>query len=100
MTQTITQEDVLKALTSVSLDGEEIDLVAGGQISGIIIKEGHIGFSLEIDPAKAEEATPLKNAAESAVLALPGVLSATAMLTVYSNVKSQWVEEDRFEDVL
>lgn len=87
MTQTITQEDVLKALTSVSLDGEEIDLVAGGQISGIIIKEGHIGFSLEIDPAKAEEATPLKNAAESAVLALPGVLSATAMLTAHSKPK-------------
>ena len=87
MTQTITQEDVLKALTSVSLDGEEIDLVACGQISGIIIKEGHIGFSLEIDPAKAEEATPLKNAAESAVLALPGVLSATAMLTAHSKPK-------------
>jgi ATP-binding protein involved in chromosome partitioning len=87
MTQTLTQEDVLKALTSVSLDGEEIDLVACGQISGIIIKEGHIGFSLEIDPAKAEEATPLKNAAESAVLALPGVLSATAMLTAHSKPK-------------
>ncbi|XDZ64815.1 P-loop NTPase [Alphaproteobacteria bacterium LSUCC0684] len=89
MTQTLSQEDVLKALSSVSLDGEVIDLVARGQISGVIIKEGHIGFSLEIDPADASAAAPLKNAAESVVLALPGVLSATAMLTAHSKPKPQ-----------
>jgi len=88
MTQTITQDDVLRALSSVSLNGEKIDLVAQNQISGVIIKDGHIGFSLEIDPAKAEEASPLKNAAETAVLALPGVLSATAMLTAHSKAKA------------
>jgi len=89
MTQTTSQDDVLKALASVMLDGATIDLVAGGQISGVIIKDGHIGFSLEINPEEASRAAPLKQAAEQAVLALPGVLSATAMLTAHSKSKPQ-----------
>jgi ATP-binding protein involved in chromosome partitioning len=52
-----------------------------------MIKNGNVGFSLEIDPADADHIGPLKNAAEEAVLALPGVSSATAMLTAHQKAK-------------
>ena len=38
-------------LTAVTHQNQ-IDIVNGGQVSGIVIKDGHVGFTLEIDPRK------------------------------------------------
>ena len=72
---------VLEALKSVDFGDGSRDLVESGQVSGIVVKDGNVGFSLEIDPADAGGAGPLKDAAEAAVLGIKGVVSATAMLT-------------------
>ena len=77
----IDERTVLEALKSVALDGKPLDLVESGQVSGVVIKDGNIGFSLEIDPSDADRAGPLKDAAEASVLKIKGVVSATAMLT-------------------
>jgi len=50
-------------------------------VSGIAIKDGAVTFAIEIDPAKAKDMEPLRQAAEKAVGALAGVGSAKAILT-------------------
>lgn len=89
MSPSITEEDVLKTLSSVTISGTSHDLVATGLVSGVVVKNGHIGFSLEVDPKKVEKSEPIKQAAEDALRALPGVLSATAMLTSHNPAQAQ-----------
>ena len=55
------ESSILEALKTVTVKGQEIDLVAAGIISGVIIKDGNIGFSIEIDPSEAAKAAPLKD---------------------------------------
>ena len=85
MTQQLDERKITEALSSVaSIDGSS-NIVAAGAISGIVIKDGHIGFTIEIDPKDKDKADQLRAAAEKAVLALDGVLSATAMLTAHQS---------------
>lgn len=83
MADQLTEDMILNVLRRISVEGSQVDLVAAGMISGIVMKDGHIGFSLEIDPEDAETIQPLRIAAENAVASLPGVLSASAMLTAH-----------------
>ncbi|MDP6565288.1 MAG: iron-sulfur cluster carrier protein ApbC [Alphaproteobacteria bacterium] len=77
----VTEEEVLQALGAVvDLDREQ-DVVSLGMISGLAVRDGNVAFSIEVDPARAEELEPLRQACEEAVADLPGTLSVTAMLT-------------------
>jgi ATP-binding protein involved in chromosome partitioning len=89
MADQLTEDIILDALRDISVEGSAVDLVATGMVSGIVIKDGHVGFSLEIDPEDAESIQPLRIAAENAIAAIPGVLSASAMLTAHSDGKSK-----------
>ena len=85
MTQQLDERKITEALSSVaSIDGSS-NIVAAGAISGIVMKDGHIGFTIEIDPKDKDKADQLRAAAEKAVLTLDGVLSATAMLTAHQS---------------
>jgi ATP-binding protein involved in chromosome partitioning len=85
MTQQLDERKITEALSSIaSIDGSS-NIVAAGAVSGIVIKDGHIGFTIEIDPKDKDKADQLRAAAERAVLALDGVLSATAMLTAHQS---------------
>jgi ATP-binding protein involved in chromosome partitioning len=85
MTQQLDERKITEALSSVaSIDGSS-NIVAAGAVSGIVIKDGHIGFTIEIDPKDKDKADQLRAAAEKAVLALDGILSATAMLTAHQS---------------
>ena len=83
MSSPITEEQVLHTLSAITIDGKPQDLISGGLISGVVVKNGHVGFSLQADPNHPEAIEPIKTAAEAAIRALPGVLSATAMLTAH-----------------
>ena len=50
-------------------------------ISGVAVKNGNVGFAIEVHPAEAKALEPLRKAAEQAVRAIPGVLSCAAVLT-------------------
>ena len=50
-------------------------------ISGISVRGGNVGFAIEIDPGEREAMEPVRRACEDAVRALPGVASASAVLT-------------------
>src|ERR1700743_3525153 len=79
-----TKDDVLKALDRVIDPSNGKSLTEAGLIQGLVLREGHIGFSVEVPASRGRTAEPLRKAAEDAVTALPGVLSVTAVLTAHS----------------
>jgi len=79
----IAKEDVLKALRTVIDTDSGKDVVSGGLIQGMVLRENHIGFSIEVDPARGAQQEPLRRQCEEAVRKIPGVLSVTAVLTAH-----------------
>ncbi|MBT7137851.1 MAG: P-loop NTPase, partial [Rhodospirillaceae bacterium] len=75
----INEELILDALGAVK-DGEN-DIVSQKMVSGLQIKDGHVAFAIEVDPARGAQMEPLRKEAEKIVHALDGVLSATVVLT-------------------
>jgi len=72
--------DALRAIPAPSGDG---DIVARGMVTGLVLKNGNVGFSIEVDPREGPKLEPLRKAAEKAVEQLPGVLSVTAVRTAH-----------------
>ena len=77
----ITREQVLAALDGVLDPGRGQSVVALGLVSGIVIRDGNVGFAIEVEPHEAAAKEPLRQACERAVLELPGITSVTAVLT-------------------
>jgi ATP-binding protein involved in chromosome partitioning len=95
MTNQLTERKILDALSNISLSGSKASIVETGAVSGIVIKDGHIGFTIEIDPKNKDQVDALRASAEKAVLALDGVLSATAMITAHQAGPSMPQSGDR-----
>lgn len=80
----VTEQQVREALATVIVPGSGESLVALNMISGMVIKDRNVQFSIEIDPARADEMELVRKAAETAVNAVTNVLSVTAILTAES----------------
>lgn len=80
MTQ-VTKEQILNALRGVDSGTGGLDVTARGWIQDIVIKDGHVAFALEVPPDLGPKLEPVRAQAEKAVYDLPGVLSATVVLT-------------------
>jgi ATP-binding protein involved in chromosome partitioning len=79
-----TEEAVLAALKTVIDPDKQRDVVALGMVQGLAVRDGHVGFTLEVERERGPKLEPLRQAAERAVEAIPGVLSVTAVLTAQS----------------
>lgn len=77
------QARILAALGKVSDPVRNRDVVSLGMIQGLTLRDGHVTFALEVDPAEGKAKEPLRQACEKAVLPLPGVRSVTAVLTAH-----------------
>src|SRR5436190_13687267 len=77
----VTEKEVLDALATVRDPDKGGDVVSLGMISGVVVRDGNVGFAIEVEPERGPRLEPLRKAAEEAVEALPGVLSVTAVLT-------------------
>jgi ATP-binding protein involved in chromosome partitioning len=77
----ITEAAVRNVLETVIDPVTAKSVVALGMVSGIATRGGHIALTLDVDPSRGTALEPLRQACEQAVRALPGVLSATAVLT-------------------
>jgi ATP-binding protein involved in chromosome partitioning len=77
----ITREAVLTALSSVRDDEKGGDIVSLGMVSGLAIRGTNVGFMIEVEPERGPRLEPLRKRAEDAVKAIPGVTSATVVLT-------------------
>jgi ATP-binding protein involved in chromosome partitioning len=85
----VTREDVLKALDGVTDPASGKSVLAAGMVEGLAVRDGHVGFSLEVAPERGRAAEPLRKACEEAVARLPGVLSVTAVLTAHQESRPQ-----------
>jgi ATP-binding protein involved in chromosome partitioning len=77
----VTENQIRDALKTVRDPERGGDIVSLGMISGLVIRDGNVGFAIEVEPERGARLEPLRKAAEAAVEALPGVLSVTAVLT-------------------
>ncbi|MEE2971223.1 MAG: Mrp/NBP35 family ATP-binding protein [Pseudomonadota bacterium] len=75
---------ILEALKTVRDPERDGDIVTLGMVAGLVVKNGNVGFSIEVDPERGPALEPLRKAAEKAVENIPGVLSVTAVLTAHS----------------
>ena len=80
----IDEAGVLAALATVIEPDSGRDVVSLKMVSGLVVKDGNVGFSLEVDPARGEALEPLRQAAEAAVCARAGGPAGTAVLTAHS----------------
>ena len=77
----ISKQQVLEALGSVKDPDTGKDIVSAGMIDGIQVKDGHVAFSIQVDPSRGSQLEPMRKEAEKIVHALSGVLTATVVLT-------------------
>ncbi|HKV16350.1 MAG TPA: iron-sulfur cluster carrier protein ApbC [Reyranella sp.] len=77
----ITESAVRSVLETVIDPATAKSVVALGMVGGIATRDGHVAVTLEVDPARGSSLEPLRLACEQAVRAMPGVLSATAVMT-------------------
>ncbi len=77
----ITEQQVLEALKGIVDPEMNDDIVSLGMVSGLQVKDGHVAFALEVDAERGPHMDPLRKEAEQAVHELPGVISATVVLT-------------------
>jgi len=77
----VTEQQVLTALKTVIEPERKRDIVTLGMVSGIVVREGNVGFAIDVDAKRGPHMEPLRKAAEAAVLKLDGVSSVTAVLT-------------------
>ena len=81
----ITEDQVLAALREVEDPSQGKDLVALDMVSGLHIKQSNVSFALQVPAHRGPAMEPVRRAAESAVRAVPGVTSATVMVTAHSS---------------
>jgi ATP-binding protein involved in chromosome partitioning len=77
----ITESAVRKVLETITDPSTGKNLVELGMVGGIAIRAGHVAVTLDVDPARGSALEPLRQACEQAVRVMPGVLSATAVMT-------------------
>ncbi|MGO8868030.1 MAG: iron-sulfur cluster carrier protein ApbC [Alphaproteobacteria bacterium] len=84
----VTEQQVLTALKTVIEPEHKRDIVTLGMVSGIVVREGNVGFAIDVDAKRGPHMEPLRKAAEAAVLKLDGVSSVTAVLTAEREASS------------
>lgn len=77
------REDVLSALSRIMDPESGKPVVDAGLVQGLVVKNGHVSFAIEVPPERGAHAEPLRRRAEAEVSSLPGVLSVTAVLTAH-----------------
>jgi ATP-binding protein involved in chromosome partitioning len=83
----VTETQILDALRKIAAPGGG-DVVGRGMVTGLVVKDGNVGFSIEVDPKEGPKLEPLRQAAERAVDAIPGVVSATVVLTAHTGARA------------
>ena len=51
----VTEEQVLESLGDVIDPASGKDIVSAGMISGLVVKDGNVGFAIEVDPQRGAE---------------------------------------------
>jgi ATP-binding protein involved in chromosome partitioning len=89
MASPATRDDILHALDQVIDPVSGRSVVQQNMIAGLTVRNGHVGFALEVPPSQGSAAEPLRVASEAAVAKLPGILSVTTVLTAHNAQPAQ-----------
>jgi len=74
---------VTKALMAVKDPASGRDVVGAGMVQGLVVRDGMVHFALQVAREAAAAMEPVRAAAEAAARAVPGAISATAVLTAH-----------------
>ena len=77
----VTEQQIVDALRCVADPDRKQDIISLGMVQGVRIKDGHVALSLEVEPERGRLLEPLRKQVETIVHKLPGVISATVVLT-------------------
>jgi ATP-binding protein involved in chromosome partitioning len=81
----VTEQQVIEALKHIVDPDKKADIVSLGMVSGVVVKDGHVAFAIEVEPQRGPHLEPLRQAAEKAVHGLAGVVTVSAVLTAERN---------------
>src|ERR1700722_346161 len=82
---TTLRDDVLKALDQVLDPVSGRTVVQQDMIQGLVVKDGHIGFVLEVAPGQGPKSEPLRKICEAMVLGEKGVKPVPPVLTAHED---------------
>ncbi len=85
----IDKQAVLTRLGSIRGPDDDRDIVRRGMVSDIVIANGRVMFSISVPAERASAFEPMRAAAETAVMAIPGVSGAMVVLTAERKAGSQ-----------
>ena len=77
----MTEDKILEILKQFKPSPTGSDIVSGGMVSDIIIKDGSVMFSISVPAERAEAFEPLRKQVEAAVAAMDGVKKTMVVLT-------------------
>jgi ATP-binding protein involved in chromosome partitioning len=77
----IDKQAVLNRLSSIRGPDDDRDIVRRGMVSDIVVADGRVMFSISVPAERASAFEPMRQAAETAVKAIPGVTGAMVVLT-------------------
>ena len=83
MSNKLNERKIIEALSGVRMPDSDDAITDAGNVSGIVIKDGHVSFTVEIDPKEKDKVDDWRRACEKAVLGVDKVLSATALFTAH-----------------
>ena len=75
------EQQILEALKCVVDPDRKQDIVQSGMVQGLRIQDGHVLLTLQVDPQRGPSLEPLRKQVEALVHKLPGVLTASVVLT-------------------
>ena len=81
-----TIKDVLKTVID-PLDNQ--DVMTSGAVSGLVVNDGHVIFSIEVDPDRGPSMEDLRQRAEKTVAEIEGVQSVQAILTAERKTQAE-----------
>ncbi len=78
-----TEHAVRQALGQLRMPDQDRDLLAAGLVESVSVQNGLVQVAIRADRASAAGLEPVRDQAERALRALPGVLNATVVLTAH-----------------
>ncbi len=77
------EQTVRQALQLMPAPGGDRDLLGAGLVESVTVRDGLVQVAIRADRASADGLEPVRDRAERALRALPGVLNATVVLTAH-----------------
>ena len=90
----LTEEIILKALSTVQDPSQGSDIVALNLVTAIRIKDTNISFALQVPPHRGPAMEPVRRAAEQVALQIEGVTSATVVVTAHATTENVEATEE------